>query len=269
MENRIYEPHIMDNPEIPFIFHLDDAVQNKGQFQPNWHANIEILYCISGSGVVKCETREFAFSCGELFVVNSNVLHAIYSDSQMQYYCLIVDRKFCNDNGIATDKIHFHEIIRDRMAAQAFEQIVKDYNDDGVCRAAKIRHAVLGLLIFLREFCTADERALDSYSSPQSVERVKSCMVYICQNFTRPLSLDEISAYAGISKFYLAREFKRVTGQTIVEYIHMIRCKEAKRLILDGMPVSAAAASSGFESMSYFSRIYKRCMGQLPSKSGL
>lgn len=267
MTNRIYEPHIMDNPELPFIFHLDEAVKSNGYLYPNWHANTEILYCISGSGTVKCETKEFLFSCGELFVCNSNILHTIFSDTGMRYYCLIIDQDFCNSNGIFTGKLHFHERIHDTAASEKFEQIITAYGNAGMCRTAKIRHAVLGLLIFLRESYTASEDPMQNDSSAQSVARIKDSMMYICQNLTRPLTLDELSAHAGLSKFYFSREFKRVTGQTVVEYIHMVRCKEAKRLIAEGMPVSAAAVSCGFENMSYFSRIYKRCMGYLPSKS--
>ena len=45
----------------------------------------------------------------------------------------------------------------------------------------------------------------------------------------------------------------------------MMRCKESKRLIKEGMSVSAAALSCGFENMSYFTKTYKKYMGALPS----
>lgn len=92
-------------------------------------------------------------------------------------------------------------------------------------------------------------------------------MVYIRQNMKSCLTLEDIAAYVGISKYYFTREFKRITGQTVFEYINVVRCKEAKRLITQGMTVSLAAQTCGFENLSYFTRTYKKCIGELPSNN--
>ena len=96
-------------------------------------------------------------------------------------------------------------------------------------------------------------------------ERIKELIRYIRENLDKDLNLDIIAGQIGISKFYLSREFKKQTGQTLVSHINETRCKEAKRLIESGMSISAAALSCGFENLSYFSRIYKRMIGKLPS----
>lgn len=264
MINRIFEPHIMENPALPFIFHLDSALPGP-QMWANWHSNIEILYCVSGAGSVKYELSEYPLAKGELCIINSNVLHSVQSADEMCYHCLIIDRGFCADNGIATDDICFQAIVRNLVAVELFEQIIAAYADDGVCRIAKIRQAVLGLLIYLRENHTLEAALAAETEASLAIERVKQCMVYINRHFTHALTLDEIAQQAGVSKFHLSREFKKVTGQTIFTYLNMIRCKEAKRLIVDGMSVSAAAISCGFDNLSYFTRVYKRYTGQLPS----
>lgn len=265
MTNRVYEPHIMENPALPFIYHLDHVVSGQ-QFPPNWHANIEILYCISGSGVVKCETNEYPFEKGDLCIINSNALHALQTADEVVYYCLIADRGFCADNGIPTDEICFRTIVQDARANQFFTQVIDAYEDAGACRNAKIRYAVLGLLIYLREHGILNHPATIDNAGTISIDRVKRCMAYIDQHLSQALTLDEMAAHIGVSKYYLSREFKRVTGQTVFTYLNMVRCKEAKRLILDGMSVSAAAVSCGFENLSYFTRVYKRYIGQPPSK---
>lgn len=267
MAERTYEPHIMENPALPFIFHLDHAVYGQ-QFYLNWHDNIEILYCISGHGILLCEANEYPFSEGDLCAVNTNELHAIDAPDEAWYYCLIVDQKFCAENGVPTDSVHFKTVTQNSAVLDAFRAVVTAYEDTGPCRVAKVRRAVLDVLIALREHCAISDSAITNSAEAESLARVKRCMVYICQHFSSALTLDEISRHVGISKYYLAREFKRITGQTIFTYLNIVRCKEAKRLILSGMPVSAAAVSSGFENMSYFTRMYKKCTGQLPSKSG-
>ena len=48
MSNYTYEMHVMSNSLLPFIFHKDMTAGQDGLF--NWHENIEILCCVSGSG---------------------------------------------------------------------------------------------------------------------------------------------------------------------------------------------------------------------------
>ena len=266
----IYEPHIMRDPFVPFIFHVDHRKSGE-KFHPNWHTNIEILRCLSGEGTVNLESAELLFEPGDVIVINSNVLHAIYTDSQIEFDCLIVDRDFCHTNAIDTDNVIFREKMRNEALNKLFDAVKQGYTREAAlseCHAAKIRCAVLSLLIYLREnhtVCKCDDVASDSSAG---TERVKRAMVYIRRNMRRTLSLEEISSAVGISKFYFTREFRRVTGQTVFEYINVVRCKEAKRLIAEGMTVSEAARACGFENLSYFSRTYKKCIGELPSARG-
>ena len=60
-------------------------------------------------------------------------------------------------------------------------------------------------------------------------------------------TLDALAAQAGVSKFHLSREFKSTTGLTVVTFINLCRCTEARRLIEEGCSVSEAAATCGFE----------------------
>ena len=46
MANSTYETHTMPDPYLPFIFHRDTVVTQKTNI-PNWHENIEVLYCVA------------------------------------------------------------------------------------------------------------------------------------------------------------------------------------------------------------------------------
>ena len=78
--------------------------------------------------------------------------------------------------------------------------------------------------------------------------------------------IQKIAQENNISKSYLVHEFKRYTGKTVVEYINDLRCLNAQSLIKNGISVSTAGLSSGFDNLSYFSRTYKKYMSSLPSK---
>lgn len=263
MQSPIYEPHIFSNPALPFIFHRDTIDANKHS-SLNWHVNIEILYCREGEGTVICEGRVCSITAGDIFVINSNIMHSMYTDTGLVYDCLIIDHHFCAENGVPTDRLLFKELLRSDTLATAYEEVVQAYLNTDITRITTIRYAVLGFLLQLyRGFI---DRSPPSSVSPDISERIKETICYIRKNLDKDLSLEGIAMQVGISKFYLSREFKRQTGQTLIHHINITRCKEAKRLIEGGMSISAAALSCGFENLSYFSRTYKRLIGILPSK---
>lgn len=265
MENYIYETHSIRDPLLPFIFHKRFDVSERDHFALNWHKNIELLYCIGGSGYVRCGLERTAFSQGDLFVVNADIPHDVGSDCLVSYRCLIVDDSFCEDNGIPIGRLRFRPLIRDEKMGRLFEAVTEafDRRDSGrICAVADIRFAVLDLI---RNLCAA--YGASEYGSTQkvSIAHVKKALTYIRAHMAEPISLEAMAGFVGISKFHLSHIFKEFTGQRIIETVNLIRCAEARRLIEEGMGVSAAAAACGFENLSYFSRTFRRICGILPS----
>lgn len=265
--NPHFESHIMDDHLLPFIFHTDKITANV--FYPNWHSNIEILYCIKGKGQIKCDANIYDFKPDDIFIVNSTLFHSVKSDSEVEYHCLIIDNDFCASNGIPADSLKFREMIRDTSVNDAYLEFINEYQKNShanpMCKIAAVRRAILSLLIVLCENYIEDINTAEGENDP-SAERIKEIILYVRKNFSAQLTLDDLARLAGINKFYLSREFKRLTGQTLFEYINIVRCNEAKKMISDGMSVSSAAMFCGFENLSYFTRTYKKYIGALPSQ---
>jgi len=61
--------------------------------------------------------------------------------------------------------------------------------------------------------------------------------------------------------------FRAYTGMPVIHYINTLRCDYARKLITEnGCNVSEAALMVGISNLPYFTRLYKRHMGVLPSK---
>lgn len=263
MNKFLYEEHNIDKKDFPFIFHTDQVSSDNGT--PNWHTNIEFLCCIQGNGIVKCGDAAYHFTVGDIVVINSDVFHVVHSSTKVLYHCLIVDIDFFYANNLDVNSLYFQEKIENAEIYSEFLTVAYIFQTQkGTYRNAMIKHAVLGFLISLcQEYASIrSTQAQDSLGA----NRMKKVVNYIRKNLTSDLTLDEIADSVGVSKYYLAREFKKYTDHTIFEEINMFRCIEARRLISEGISVSAAAHSCGFENMSYFSRTYKKYMGGLPSE---
>ena len=262
-----YETHQWAEPLLPLIFHTDVVLWENSA--PNWHENVELLLCLSGEGYVKCDTETLPFTPGTLVVINSGVLHSVHSPGEVTYHCLIVGNTFCKESGLDMTEIRLRESVRDEQVNARFTDVERAFRTHKERpqrhTTARVRSALLALLATLCEHHTADESTVKDAVSP-SVEWVKNTILYIKYHLSDKLTLDAIAGHVGISKYHLSREFKALTGQTVFEMVNLMRCKQARRLIVGGASVSEAAAACGFENASSFSRCFKNLFGVLPSK---
>ena len=263
MSNFVYETHTVDGL-LPFIFHTD-VMKNGRLFSPNWHSNVELQCCIAGEGVVRLNTETYTMYPGDVVVINSEEIHDTFAKDSVRYHCMIIDNRFFYANGLDPAQLQFEHLVRDpeisgavNRIAEAFGRWRKEHN---MADALQIRHDVLGIVCIL----------YNRYRKPRTTEqfaatqRIKSAMDYVRRNLSAPISLDVLADHTGVSKFHLSREFKRTTGMTIITYINLCRCTEARQMILEGTPVSNAALACGFENMSYFTRTFKQLFGCVPS----
>ena len=258
-----YEAHIINNRLLPFVYHIDRVTDSSGL--PNYHTNIELLFCFEGEGEVICDAQTYRFSVGDVIVINSNLLHKVISNKLVRYYCLIVDESFCNQNGIDITGHVFDARIDDDEVRNAYAAVCSAYASKEESKTIAVRYAVLGLLLTLNRRFSKKVDETSSKNDVKNAQRIKKVVEYIHSNLNYNISLDDISEYVGISKYHLSRDFKKFTGNTIFEYLNISRCKTAAMLISGGMSVSVAANECGFENLSYFSRTFKKYMGKLPS----
>jgi len=97
---------------------------------------------------------------------------------------------------------------------------------------------------------------------------VKHIKAWIDQHFNQSISLDNIAENLNISKYYMSRIFKDVTGYTIMQYLMSCRINRAKYLleIHPQKSILEVALESGFEDSSHFSRYFRKQMKITPTE---
>jgi AraC-like DNA-binding protein len=81
------------------------------------------------------------------------------------------------------------------------------------------------------------------------------------------LTVRELAERLHISPCYFCKLFRKQTGLTFTEYRTQVRIETAKRLLLNrSRRVSEAAYESGFDSIPYFNRAFRRHVGCSPSE---
>lgn len=82
----------------------------------------------------------------------------------------------------------------------------------------------------------------------------------------REFSLDRAASLTGYSASYLSQALRRYTGMTFTEWLGLIRTGCSLILLEQGMQMKAAAGSSGFQSSSWFGKVFRTWMGCTPHR---
>ncbi len=94
---------------------------------------------------------------------------------------------------------------------------------------------------------------------------VRKAVAYIHEHYVGPFSRQDMARQLGLSERYLTRCFHKEMGITPVEYLNRYRLKEAKIMLDAGANVTETALAVGFSSVSYFTRLFEKEVGESPS----
>jgi AraC-like DNA-binding protein len=97
------------------------------------------------------------------------------------------------------------------------------------------------------------------------VQRVARAVAILRAEFAKPLPVERLAAVAGMSPSSFHHHFRAVTSLSPLQFQKQLRLIEARRLILsEGVTASSAAFAVGYESVSQFTREYRRMFGLPP-----
>ena len=139
-------------------------------------------------------------------------------------------------------------------ASQVFLGGVVSYTNE-------VKNHVLGVPSSLLEAYGAEIRKREECIPPG----LKNCLTFITENYTKNLSLKQLAKRACMSETSFLRHFKSVTGRSPLNYIILLRLRDAaEKLVSTDQSVTDIALEAGFKDSNYFSRCFSKYMQQTP-----
>ncbi|MEF3305272.1 helix-turn-helix transcriptional regulator [Paenibacillus sp. GYB003] len=130
----------------------------------------------------------------------------------------------------------------------------------------RLRNAFCELLLFIWE---CGETALNEPTAPLNKEsNVRNVLAYIENHYMEELTLERVADNVHLSKFYMMKIFKELTGMTVFEYVNKRRISQAKLLFRFNKKrtVTEVSFEVGFKQLTHFSRNFKRLVGMTPEQ---
>lgn len=105
----------------------------------------------------------------------------------------------------------------------------------------------------------------ETYPKIYLYRRIVRAKLFIDDNYAHNIDLNHIAHEAFFSKFHFIRLFKKTYRKTPHQYLTDVRIKNSKLLLKENIPVAEVCYAVGFGSISSFTGLFKRIVGQTPA----
>ncbi|AWX57941.1 MULTISPECIES: response regulator transcription factor [Brevibacillus] len=116
------------------------------------------------------------------------------------------------------------------------------------------------LYILVKDFSSIE-------SNENTMASIEETILYVDQHYMLNLTLEMLAGKANVSPSYYSRMFKTLKGVSFSDYMTNLRINRAKVLLrLSGSRLREVAQSVGYNDEFYFSKMFKKVVGQSPSE---
>ncbi len=291
MDSTLKENVAHGTPQQPMTA-LHFAIQGSGFYpdhffvQRHWHNSIEILKIVKGTFKAEINLDEYILSPGDICMIGSGELHQLTGYIKDSIHdAFIFDPRllsFAYKDQLETElltpwasqQLSFPHVIRPEDAGyEIFEPYVSRLIRLGLSQEEDwYFKCKLCLLEFLHESwkqnLLADQAATAlSAGELEQIDRYKRIVSYMEDHYMRKITLEELADAAGCSSQYICRFFKKLSGETPIQYLITFRVHKAAVMLTETTKtVLEVSLDCGFENISYFIRTFSRIMGATPGQ---
>ena len=251
-----------------------------GMMRRHFHSEYEIYYLLSGERYYFIDQRTYPVTSGTLVFVNKGQIHKTSMVRDPDHERILIQMKdnnisqllegtqernlkgfFEKNSGILSlegeDRKEVEMILK-RIEA---ETLGGRYGAEGMVQAL-----VAELLLYAsRVQNERGKKESDEGEKPARHSKVQEVAEYISAHIQEPMSLESLADRFFVSKYYLCRIFKEITGFTVNEFINVTRVKYAASLLeREQWSITSVAEEVGYDSITYFERMFKQYLDMTP-----
>ena len=237
------------------------------------HNSFELFYIINGEREYFIEDDFFKISAGDLIIVPENALHRTDGKGALRFlinFSREYLERFLSPEMISTLPIHRPTVFRPRESemehlASLFSSLYADYTKEDAVIKAEEDPALAGRFLQILLFAANGTNAYSKEIS--TVGKCEKIVKYINENYASIAGIEDIAEHFYISKYHLCHLFSESLGVGIISYLNTIKVRAAAKMLdKKNRSVTDIATACGFNSPSYFCKVFKQKMGVSPKE---
>ena len=263
--------------EYPYAFHRTDMGETTVPW--HWHEALEFGYVAEGRLKITSTARTLTLQKGEAYFTNSNALTTVENVENCILHSHLFHPVFLGG--------HFKSVFETKY----LNPVIQNKDIELLCIRGETdpQRRLLGKLRVLSELQAQPDvefqtrsllgeiwllllsilREADSgvyRTAAKNQDRILTMMAFIQENYAEKLTLEQIADAAAVSTRECLRCFRESIRQSPTDYLIAYRVQVAKKLLeTTNLSITEIALRCGFNSNSYFTKIFHRSCGKTPN----
>ncbi len=242
----------------------------------HFHPEFELTFIEAPQGTRRVGNHVGQFEGSDLVFIGSNIPHLNFDygiKTEYQKVVLQIKEDFFKNDFVTTPELaSIYQLFENSKKVICFNGSTKELVGK---RLKEIHHLpnfeqFIEVLSLFHMLATSNEKTFlhehpfDDFYNNKEQNRLKIVYAFIEKNFQRNITIEEMGHLTHLSKAAFCRYFKKMTQLTFIDFLNQYRIEQAKRLLKEDKNVTETCFECGFESLSYFNRIFKKVVGQNP-----
>ncbi|WP_288435018.1 AraC family transcriptional regulator [uncultured Chryseobacterium sp.] len=250
----------------------------KNCFFWHYHPEIELVYVEAVNGIRHVGKNISGFTDSDLLLIGSNVPHLNF-DYGIQTECrqlvLQLRESFLQDIILPVPEFENIKTLLERsylglsFYGDTKETVVQKLQ---IIKDKNAFESLVGLIEILQILADSSEvKELNKEDTRikwflNDKIRMGTIYDYIHENYDRKPNVNEVARIVSLSTPAFCRYFKKQTNMTFTDFVNNYRINQAKIFLLKDQSVTEVCFQVGFESLSYFNKLFKQHTGETPSE---
>lgn len=242
------------------------------------HPEIELVYVEAINGIRHVGRDISVFTESDLVLIGSNVPHLNF-DYGIQTECrqLVVQMRenFLQNTILPVPEFENIKKLLERsylglsFSGETKSTVIEKLNN---IKDKNSFDSLIGLIEILQILAGSDEvKELNKEDTRikwfmNDKIRMGTIYDYIHENYDKKPNVNEIAKIVSLSTPAFCRYFKKQTNMTFTDFVNNYRISQAKIFLLKDYSVTEVCFQVGFESLSYFNKLFKQHTGETPSE---
>lgn len=248
-------------------------------FPEHWHSAMEIIVGVNENYSCIAGGTEYTINPGDIMIIPGGILHSLTPAQDCNGFVYFLSLEFLEKirsaSCVMTALRHPIFLTKDdspalHLAAGALlEQMRNVYFSDNELRELLVDSYVLQLVerLLNHNFLEPDSSHSRLDKQQEYREIFAKVALFIDEHYAEPLSVEQVAAKFGLSKYYFSRLFAKYLHCQFNEFLTLRRLKAAETMLVQpDMSITDIAYSCGFGSNSTFSRLFHEHRGCSPSE---
>ncbi|MVM28970.1 helix-turn-helix domain-containing protein [Spirosoma sp. HMF4905] len=264
------------NPDVNSSFHILETPRLNDVFLWHYHPEYEIVYITGANGTRHVGDHISRYEGSDLVFIGPNIPHLNFDYGvKTDHRKVVVQLKesfLGNLFGQAPEFAAIAQLFEMARAGVSFHGETKRRVGEQleILPALPPFERLMALLTIFQQLATSQElislhgKPVTNAYNLNEQQRLKKLYQFIDENYQRKFELAEAAALTNLTTAAFCRYVKRMTRLTFTQFLNQYRINQAQKLLLLDHNVTEACFASGFESLSYFNKIFRRVTGENP-----